>query len=303
MGATLANAGVNPLTQRRAVRGEYVESILSVMGSCGMYDYAGEWIYRVGMPAKSGVAGGIVAVLPGRLGVGVFSPRLDSRGNSVRGIEVCNRISMDFNLHMFNVVQPAKSVIYRCYDGTYMSSKHMRVVAERNRLEKLVHRIMIYEVQGDLNFSTTEVIVNKIVLECRKRDFFIVDLKRVLTLDQSTCRLFYQLLVKLADAGKQLLFVNCDGFPQLGSYIRRKLGDTDAQLWRSFEDDYAIEYCEEELLGRKKAEQQPITPCSFELFEGLTGSEVDVIEQKLRVTCICLPVAGSVSSWSCRVER
>jgi hypothetical protein len=56
----------NPITGRQAIRGEYVESVLSVMGSCGMYDYAGEWLYRVGMPAKSGVSGGVIAVLPGQ---------------------------------------------------------------------------------------------------------------------------------------------------------------------------------------------------------------------------------------------
>ena len=59
MAATLANRGINPVTGKQAIRGEYVESVLSVMGSCGMYDYAGEWIYKIGMPAKSGVAGGI----------------------------------------------------------------------------------------------------------------------------------------------------------------------------------------------------------------------------------------------------
>src|SRR5260221_4286972 len=89
MAATLANRGVNPVTGKQAIRGEYVESVLSVMESCGMYDYAGEWSYKVGMPAKSGVAGGIIAVLPGQLGIGVFSPPLDARGNSVRGIRVC----------------------------------------------------------------------------------------------------------------------------------------------------------------------------------------------------------------------
>lgn len=62
MTACLANGGVNPVTGHRAVESRYVENILSVMGSCGMYDYAGEWIYRVGMPAKSGVSGGVVAV-------------------------------------------------------------------------------------------------------------------------------------------------------------------------------------------------------------------------------------------------
>ena len=76
MAATLANRGVNPLTGKQAIRGEYVESVLSVMGTCGMYDYAGEWLYNVGMPAKSGVSGGVIAVLPGQLGIGVFSPPL-----------------------------------------------------------------------------------------------------------------------------------------------------------------------------------------------------------------------------------
>src|SRR5258707_1179214 len=98
----MINAGANPLTNRQAIRGEYVESILSVMGSCGMYDYAGEWLYRVGMPAKSGVAGGVIAVLPGQLGIGVFSPPLDGRGNSVRGLAVCDDLSGSFDLHLFN---------------------------------------------------------------------------------------------------------------------------------------------------------------------------------------------------------
>ncbi len=89
MGATLANDGVNPLTGDRAIDRELRRSVLSVMTTCGMYDYAGSWLYRVGLPAKSGVAGGIIAVLPGQLGIGVFSPPLDARGNSVRGVAVC----------------------------------------------------------------------------------------------------------------------------------------------------------------------------------------------------------------------
>src|SRR5688572_15312844 len=111
MAATLANRGVNPITGKQAIRGEYVESVLSVMGSCGMYDYAGEWIYKIGMPAKSGVAGGIIAVLPGQLGIGVFSPLLDAHGNSVRGIRVCDELSRGLDLHLFNLPNSGRSVI------------------------------------------------------------------------------------------------------------------------------------------------------------------------------------------------
>lgn len=85
MAATLAHRGRNPLTGEQVLADEHVPRVLSVMTSCGMYDFAGEWTYRVGMPAKSGVSGGIVEVLPGQFRVGVFSPPLDARGNSVRG--------------------------------------------------------------------------------------------------------------------------------------------------------------------------------------------------------------------------
>jgi glutaminase len=99
MGATLANGGVNPLTGVRAIEQPYVKYILSVMLSCGMYDYAGEWAYRVGIPAKSGVGGGIVGVVPGQFGIGTFSPPLDAKGNSVRGIKACRELSDRYGLH------------------------------------------------------------------------------------------------------------------------------------------------------------------------------------------------------------
>jgi glutaminase len=103
MGATLANNGVNPLTGETALDSQYVKDVLSVMYTCGMYDYSGEWAYRVGLPAKSGVGGGIVAVVPRKLGIGVFSPLLDPRGNSVRGVKVCEDLSLHFGLHAFDL--------------------------------------------------------------------------------------------------------------------------------------------------------------------------------------------------------
>ena len=93
MAATLANRGVNPVTGEQVLTPYAISRTLSVMTSSGMYDYAGEWIYRVGLPAKSGVGGGILAALPARLGLGSYSPKLDSHGNSVRGIKVCEALS------------------------------------------------------------------------------------------------------------------------------------------------------------------------------------------------------------------
>src|SRR5205807_9580107 len=89
MAATLANRGVNPVTGEQVMTPYAISRTLSVMTSSGMYDYAGEWIYRVGIPAKSGVGGGIVAALPSQIGLGTFSPLLDAHFNSVRGLKVC----------------------------------------------------------------------------------------------------------------------------------------------------------------------------------------------------------------------
>jgi glutaminase len=101
MAATLANGGVNPVSGERALPLRHVREVLSVMHTCGMYDAAGQWAFDIGVPAKSGVSGGIMAVIPGKGGVGVFSPGLDSHGNSVRGIRVCQEISERLGLHVF----------------------------------------------------------------------------------------------------------------------------------------------------------------------------------------------------------
>ena len=101
MAATLANGGVNPLTGERALPLRHVREVLSVMHTCGMYDAAGQWAFDIGVPAKSGVSGGILVVVPGKGGIGVYSPGLDAHGNSVRGIRVCQEISERLGLHVF----------------------------------------------------------------------------------------------------------------------------------------------------------------------------------------------------------
>ena len=101
MAATLANGGTNPITGEQALDPRYARDVLSVMHTCSVYDFAGQWAYQVGIPAKSGVSGGILAVVPGKMGIAVFSPGLDVYGNSVRGIRVCEEISARLGLHVF----------------------------------------------------------------------------------------------------------------------------------------------------------------------------------------------------------
>ena len=101
MGATLANAGVNPHTGERAVAASYVDEVLAVMMTAGLYDESGRWAYTVGVPAKSGVGGGIVAVVPGTLALAAFSPRLSPAGNSVRGTLALTALARELGLSLF----------------------------------------------------------------------------------------------------------------------------------------------------------------------------------------------------------
>ena len=100
MSATLANAGINPVTGLRVVSEPVARWTLSVMASCGMYDASGEWLARVGLPAKSGVSGGIAAVNPAVFGIGAYSPPLDATGNSLRSIAMLESLSLTYGLHM-----------------------------------------------------------------------------------------------------------------------------------------------------------------------------------------------------------
>jgi glutaminase len=102
MGATLANLGENPKTGRHVFELAAVRNTLAVMFTCGMYDYSGNWAYDVGVPAKSGVGGGIVGVVNRQLGIGTFSPRLDAKGNSVRGMAAIREIANELGLHVFD---------------------------------------------------------------------------------------------------------------------------------------------------------------------------------------------------------
>src|SRR5262247_2772943 len=93
MAATLANGGKNPVTHKQCMKSENVPEVLAVMATAGLYDDSGKWLYHTGLPAKSGVGGGILAVSPGKFGIAVISPPLDAAGNSVRAQKAIADIS------------------------------------------------------------------------------------------------------------------------------------------------------------------------------------------------------------------
>jgi glutaminase len=100
MGATLANKGVNPLTQQPIIAPQYVGNVLAEMTVNGLYENSGTWWVKVGLPAKSGVSGGLLAIVPGKMAIVVFSPALDKAGNSVRGQAVIKELSQRWKLHL-----------------------------------------------------------------------------------------------------------------------------------------------------------------------------------------------------------
>jgi len=286
MAATLANRGVNPLTGKQALRGEYVESVLSVMETCGMYDYAGEWLYNVGMPAKSGVSGGVIAVLPGQLGIGVFSPRLDSHGNSVRGIKVCEALSRHLDLHLLNRPTIGRFTIRLKFTAADINSSRVRTSEENRVLREVGKRICVWQLQGNLTFSTAEVVMRDLVASFADVDYFILDFHQVVSLNESACHLFYNFFEKLVADGKHMMFTHVASVPLLRRFFRIKLGERfDSEFLAFDNNDLALELCESRLLDLhlpNRTVDFRAAPETSDAFVGLSTSEMAVVSRLLK---------------------
>jgi len=258
MAATLANGGVHPLTRRRALPAEDVERVLSVMATCGMYDYAGSWLYEVGMPAKSGVGGGIIAVLPGRFGIGVFSPPLDEKGNSVRGIEVCKRLSRDFELHVFGKTRNPALAVGRSYTGADAPSRRILSARLRECLARNAARIKYLSLQGFLEVDGVEYAIRRMAELARDADSFVLDMHQVEGLSESAARLLDQARLNLHGEGIAVVLTRVHKRRAIVEPMSRVLAQGD-HGFLSFEDnDLAAEWCENRLCQQADDAQEGV---------------------------------------------
>jgi glutaminase len=278
MGATLANGGVNPVTGQRAIDACYVDNVLSVMATCGMYDFSGEWLYRTGLPAKSGVGGGILAVQPARLGIGVFSPRLDTHGNSVRGIAVCRELAADLGLHIFDVSRRPAPVMRLATTRRTVASSRRRPRAATDYLHGVGNRLRLYHLQGALVFASVEPVIRELMQRADAAEAFVVNLRSVQSLDGAAARLLSRTHAALAGRGRMVLFSAASSWWDTL---------TDAGVPRDAffgDDDFALEFCENAMLAKRFPGRHWDTPASLEqcaIFAGLDAAALAALDALL----------------------
>lgn len=182
MAVTLAAGGVNPVTKERVVSDEVARHVLAVMATCGMYDAAGDWMSTVGIPAKSGVSGGILGSLPAQVGLGVFSPRLDAHGHSVEGVRAFERMSRDLDLHLMNTA--------------VMDVEAVRSVRYDEANDRRVFRL-----QGAMTFASAELVLRRLAEIPPGDGEVTLDLSRVSSVNTSARRMLLDGMRRLAADG------------------------------------------------------------------------------------------------------
>ena len=280
MAATLANRGLNPLTGDQVVSPYAVARTLSVMTSSGMYDYAGEWIYRVGMPAKSGVGGGIVATLPAQLGLGTYSPLLDSHGNSVRGLRVCAALSSHFDLHLFNRGGDVRNGIVADYDIGGVSSRRNRQPHEQKILDEHHTDCHVFELTGALTFGSIEYLSRRLAQGQPRSQLVVLDFNRVPTITRAAGRLLAASLSELSAVNTTVIL--CGLRPQSAVDATMKPFIEPLSKLRNFPVlDEAIEWAEDQIIYRYGGYgrlHDPTTLPEQQLLGGLTTGEIEALE-------------------------
>ena len=247
MAATLANNGVNPITGEQVMKPYAVARTLSIMTSSGMYDYAGEWVYRVGMPAKSGVGGGIVAALPAQLGLGTFSPPLNSHGNSVRGLKICEELSTHFGLHMLNRSGDVRTSIIADYDVGGIASRRSRKPRDQQILEEHHEEIRVIELVGALTFATLDYVSRRV--GDKESQILIIDFRRVASITQAGGLLLAEILRSVTPRGATAILAGIEPASLISAIIRPLIAEVAGVREFSLLDE-AIEWAEDQVIFR-----------------------------------------------------
>lgn len=278
MAATLANGGVHPVTQNRALASEHVDRVLSVMATCGMYDYAGSWLYEVGMPAKSGVGGGIIAVLPGRFGIGVFSPLLDAKGNSVRGIEACKAIAADFGVNIFSRAAHPKTTLSRIYTAADAPSSRKPSREMKALLTEQASRIKYLSLQGNLSVDSVDFIIRQMRELAAEAASFILDMHLVVGISESAARFLNQARREFSADGIAVVFSRIHRNTGVLERLRRATTGDSRGILRFEDNDLAVEWCENQLCAAlTPVAEIAASLTDFSLFQGLSADVLNEI--------------------------
>ena len=284
MGATLACNGINPVTKKRVISVENALKTMSIMVSSGMYDYSGEWVYRVGFPAKSGVGGGIIAALPSQFGLGTFAPPLDKQGNSVRGIEVCKRISSYYNLHILEIEGNIKDSIVASYNLQNIRSSTERKEKNIKILEKFGAKAHVYELAGSINFMAVDYIVRRLQ-ELDKKEFIILSMRKVSQLSSGADKLLDAFIQTLNSLSTKIIFSDIEFNSQTWNKIFGSLGNMDDNKTRLFENNNeAIRWVEDFLIQKYSTDEKVNKNENLKeqfLFKALSNSDLDFLKERM----------------------
>jgi glutaminase len=195
MASVLANGGVHPDSGERLMAERTAIQVLSVMATCGMYDDAGDWLASVGIPAKSGVSGGIIGVLPGQVGVAVFSPGLDDHGTSVVGVEMMRRLSDDMGMHLMNPGRPSRSAL-----------SDVQVDGDES----------VYVLTGDLAFASAESLFRQLLAKPPATTTVVLDISGVGEVGHVGRRMVLEAKKGLEQDGFTVRVVDQEGTDRLG---------------------------------------------------------------------------------------
>lgn len=190
--SVLVNDGILPQTGERIFSHQTVRQVLTVMTTCGMYDAAGDWLANVGIPAKSGVAGGIIGALPGQVGLVVFSPRLDKHGNSVKGIDIMQQMSSDMGLHLLEGVPSSRVIVH---DKEVVQTKP---------------EVKVYKLQGVLQFAEAERLLRTLQDEKKGESTIVFDLSHISLVNDVGRRMLLDGIDRLGKDGHEVALIDPD---------------------------------------------------------------------------------------------